>query len=73
MRCVINFLFDRPVAAMVSSLQMLTEDVPMTMRLDAMMSRATHILSRTFAERRASARHTYDSGTGTEQTKDRTV
>jgi hypothetical protein len=36
----------RPVSSLISSLQMLTEDLPLTVKMDAMISRATQILSR---------------------------
>jgi len=72
MWCLIDLLFGRPAAAAVSSLQMLGEDVPAAMKIDAVISRATHILSRTVAGRCASARLTFDPRAGAEQTKDRT-
>ena len=36
----------RPADALISSLQMLGEDVPFMMKMDAMIGRATRILSR---------------------------
>jgi hypothetical protein len=73
MCCLIDLLFDRPVEAMVSSLQMLAEDVSMATKLDAVISRTTHTLSRAVTRRHSSARLTYDLEAGTEQTKGRTI
>ena len=73
MWCLIDLLFGKTAAAAVSSLQMLGEDVPTAMKIDAVISRATHILSRTVARRCGSARLTFDTRARAEQTKDRTV
>ena len=42
----IELFMIRPVSSLISSLQMLTEDLPLTVKMDAMISRATQILSR---------------------------
>jgi hypothetical protein len=70
---MIDFLFGRPAAAAVSSLQMLLEDVPIAMKIDAMMSRTIHILSRSGAQARSSARIIRDTRAGAEPAKDRTI
>jgi hypothetical protein len=73
MWCLIDLLFGRPVAAAISSLQMLGEDIPTAIKVDAVISRAAHILSRPVAGRCGSARLTFDTRAGAEQTKDRTI
>jgi hypothetical protein len=73
MWCVIYSLFERPVAATVSSLQMLGEDLPIATTIDAMISRATHILSRNVVGQHASARLTHNSRAEAEQIKGRTI
>jgi hypothetical protein len=65
-------VFEKPAAALLSSLQMLGEDVPVTMKTDAMISRTTHILSRAVHDRHRSERFTADAGVVAEQ-KDRTI
>ncbi len=42
----IELFMIRPVSALISSLQMLAEDLPLTVKMDAMISRTTQILSR---------------------------
>ena len=73
MWCLTDLLFGRPLAAAVSSLQMLGEDITTATKVDAVISRATHILSRSIAGRHASPRLTSNSRAGAEQTKDRTI
>ena len=46
MESFVELFMVRPVAAFISSLQMLAEDLPLTVKMDAMISRATQILSR---------------------------
>src|SRR6478752_9333878 len=42
----LELFMTRPISSLISSLQMLTEDLPLTVKMDAMISRATQILSR---------------------------
>jgi hypothetical protein len=70
---LIDLVFDRPVAAMVSSVQMLVEDAPMATKLDAVISRITHTLSRAVARRHSSAGFTLALRAGTEETKGRII
>jgi len=43
---ILDFCIRQPVAALIASLRMVGEDVPLAMKIDAMISRATNILGR---------------------------